>query len=76
MVMKLSKVTWYDTITIAGWRTQESLLDWKFETMTSYGLLLRNDKDVIILVGLVDTEENCNSIQIIPFGCIVKIEEV
>ena len=75
MLDKVIKVTWLDTLIIASWT---SFKDIKPLEVISVGWLAYEDDDTVCLIGLV--EPNCldqgNAVQIIPRGCIVKIEEV
>lgn len=73
---KLVHVLWHDTMTVNGWTSIDSILEWKFIPMESYGLIVRQDEEVVVLAGLVGNDGDLNALQFIPAGCILKIEEV
>ncbi len=74
--MKRVRVVWLDVLVMTGWLSFEDIKEVNPPIMISEGLLLETDKDAVRLVGLVDESDNGNAIQIIPKGCILKIEVI
>ena len=76
MLNKLVRVTWLDVLVMSGWLSLDEIIKADPPKMYSEGRLVDEDKDTIRLVGLIDESGNGNAIQIIPRGCILKIEEI
>ena len=73
--MKRVRVTWIDSYVVASWTSFEDLKTMLPPVITSEGLLYNEDKKVVRLIGMYE-EDMGNAIQIIPKGCILKIEEI
>ena len=76
MLNKTVRVTWLDVLVMSGWLSLDEIKETNPPRMYSIGRLIDEDKDTIRLVGLADELGNGNAIQIIPKGCILKIEVI
>ena len=74
-MMKKVEITWSDTSASTGWYHRESLATQKCVVCKSIGYLVHKDKERVVLSGMMGDEE-FNSIQYIPKGCIKEIRQI
>jgi hypothetical protein len=54
----------------------EQVLNYEPAEITSYGRLVHEDNKIVIVAGMVGLDDCISMFQVIPKGCILKIEEV
>jgi hypothetical protein len=76
MLNKIVKITLVDILTESPWKTMEQVLNYEPAEITSYGRLVHEDNKIVIVAGMVGLDDCISMFQVIPKGCILKIEEV
>lgn len=68
-------LTWKDPEITGGW-SSERLVKQKMQKIKSYGVVVRVDKEKVVLAGTVASDETLCDISKFPLGVILDIREV
>jgi len=70
------KIEWLDSLTQSPWTDLEEAQALEPVTVFSIGYLICKANNAVTIVGMIGLEDCVSMIQVIPKGCILKIEEV